>query len=122
MLPEIFFTTLIPAFERASQNMFQQLSATYHRGMEEMIVKFEKKMTSHVKPDQDRLQALIKNAYTASTELQNASKEATTDISNLLKDIPGQIEKAYSRCEERMKEQQEAAFLEQRRVISDLVS
>ncbi|XP_078482620.1 LOW QUALITY PROTEIN: enhancer of mRNA-decapping protein 4-like [Ciona intestinalis] len=120
-LPEIFFTTLIPAFERSCQNMFQQLSTTYHRGMEETLLKLEKQMTVRVKPDNDRLQTLIKDAYTAGTELQNASKLATSEIANVMKDVPNQIEKAFTRCEERLKEKQEETFAEQRRVITDLM-
>uniref|UniRef100_F7BD94 Enhancer of mRNA-decapping protein 4 n=1 Tax=Ciona intestinalis TaxID=7719 RepID=F7BD94_CIOIN len=113
-LPEIFFTTLIPAFERSCQNMFQQLSTTYHRGMEETLLKLEKQMTVRVKPDNDRLQTLIKDAYTAGTELQNASKLATSDIANVMKDIPNQIEKAFTK-------KQEETFAEQRRVITNLI-
>jgi len=35
LLPDIFFRTVIPAFERSCQSMFQQLASTYHRGMDE---------------------------------------------------------------------------------------
>lgn len=39
ILPDIFFQTLIPAFERSCQVMFQQLSSTYHKGLEESKLK-----------------------------------------------------------------------------------
>ena len=35
MLPDIFLRTIVPAFERLCQSMFQQLATTYFKGMDE---------------------------------------------------------------------------------------
>ena len=34
-LSDVFSRTVVPSFERSCQNMFQQLSSTFQRGMEE---------------------------------------------------------------------------------------
>merc|ERR1719427_615381 len=79
-LADILFKTVIPSFERSCQNMFLQLSNTYNKGMDETCSKLEKQLQYRLKPEQDRLQSLIKEAGDASHQLMNASKMVTSEI------------------------------------------
>nr|CAB3240816.1 enhancer of mRNA-decapping protein 4-like [Phallusia mammillata] len=129
-LPEILFNAVVPPVERSSQAMFQQLAETYNRGMQELVAKMEKQLQYRLKPEQDRLQNLIKESFDATSQLQAASKRLSSDVANVLqKQIPAEVEKSLTRCEERItnsvleavKKQQQSAFAEQTKAIGDVV-
>lgn len=58
----------------------------------------EKQLQYRLKPEQDRLQNLLKETFDATTQLQAASKRLSVDVTNVLqKQIPAEIEKTLAR-------------------------
>ncbi|CAK8695530.1 unnamed protein product [Clavelina lepadiformis] len=129
-LKEVFLTRVVPSFEQSCQVMFQQLAGTFHRGLEEAFGKLEKQIQLRLKPDQDRLQGLVKEAYDATNQLQLVSKNIQSEmVITMQKQISENIEKTFSRCEGKLtasltqaiKQHNSSTHDDQKRVISDIV-
>jgi len=62
------------------------------------VVKVEKQLQYRLKPDQDKLQGLIKEANDAAGQVNAASKRFVSDVNNVLhKQIPAEVEKALAK-------------------------
>lgn len=125
--PDILFKTVIPAFERSCQNMLLQLSNTYSKGIDQVCSKLEKQLQYRLKPEQDKLQGLLKETYECCNQLKHTTCNVVqNEISKTIQNtLPQQMDKVFAKCEERIsvnfQEIIKKEFAQQQVVMRDVI-
>ncbi|RMX51313.1 hypothetical protein pdam_00004685 [Pocillopora damicornis] len=99
---EAFQSTILPSFERACQNMFQQINESFHKGTQQYLQQVTTALDNRKREEKDFFQPVMRQL-----ESQKQSFQATTErlSSNLMADFEVMIQKQLSSSIEGLREE-----------------
>ncbi|XP_078367719.1 enhancer of mRNA-decapping protein 4-like isoform X2 [Oculina patagonica] len=99
---EAFQSTIMPSFERACQNMFQQINESFHKGTQQYLHQVTTALDNRRREEKDSLEPVMRQL-----ETQTQSFQAMTDrlSSNIMADFEVMLQKQLSSSIEGLREE-----------------